>query len=234
MTDRQHDLVERFKAAYNSIDRFLRKHLGKEDKVPFISLVREYQRTHRSETDCDYLRIAAKLRNVLVHEQTEPYQPVAVPTLPVVQRLETIYQLLTNPPLIVPRFKRPVETTAPDDSLARVLKRIWEKDYSQFPVYDGEKFQGLLTENGITRWLAHYVSKEMSLMELDEVPVGEVLPEEAKRQNWLFVAKQTTVDQVKALFAEKKLLEAVLITETGNCAEKPIGIVTRWDVLQEG
>ena len=157
-----------------------------------------------------------------------------MPTLPVVQRLETICQRLTNPPLVVPRFQRPVETTAPDDSLARVLRRIGEKEYSQFPVYDDEKFRGLLTENGITRWLAHHVSMEMSLVELDGVPVRQVLPEEKKRQNWLFVTRRTTVHEAKALFAEKRLLEAALITETGNRAEKLIGIVTRWDVLHEG
>lgn len=240
MSDEQHDLFQRFVAAYNSIDHFLRKHLGKEDKVPFpsfASLVRDYERTHRLVTDCadcDYLRMTAKLRNVILHEITKPYQHVAVPTLPVVERLERICQRLTNPPLVVPQFKRRVETATPDDSLAAVLRKIREKDYSQFPVYDGEKFRGLLTENGITRWLAHHLSKEMSLVELDEVPVSQVLPEEEKRQNWLFVACDKTVGEAKALFAAKELLEAVLITQSGNRTEKPLGIITRWDVLREG
>jgi predicted transcriptional regulator len=240
MSDDQHDLFERFVAAYNSIHQILRKHLGKEDEVPFASfasLVRDYGRMHRSGSDCadcDYLRMAAKLRNVLLHETTKPYQRAAVPTLPVVERLERICQRLKNPPLVVPRFQTPVETTTLDDSLAGVLRRIRERDYSQFPVYDGEKFCGLLTENGITRWLAHHVSKEMSLVELDEVPVSQVLSEEEKRQNCLFLARDKTVDEAKALFAANELLEAVLITQSGNRTEKPIGIITRWDVLREG
>jgi predicted transcriptional regulator len=234
MSDDQHDLFERFEAAYNSIDHFLRKHLGKEATASFASLVKDYEQKQRSGADCDYLRMAAELRNFLVHRKTKPYQPLAVPTLPVVQKLETICQRLTNPLLIVPRFQKPVETAAFDDSLVRVLKRIWEKDYSQFPVYDGEKFRGLLTENGITRWLAHYVSKEMSIVELNDVPVRQVLAEEEKRPNFLFVARDKTVDEAKALFATKELLEAVLITHSGNRTEKLIGIITRWDVLHEG
>ncbi len=235
----QHDLIEQFLAAFNSIEQILRKHLGEEAKAPFTftSLLKDYERMHRSGSDCadcDYLRMAAKLRNVLVHGPTKPYQHVAVPTLPVVERLERICQRLTNPPLVVPRFQTQVEITTPDDSLAGVLRRIREKDYSQFPVYDGKKFRGLLTENGITRWLAHHVSKEMSLVELDDVPVRQVLPEEEKRQNWLFVACDKTVDEAKALFAAKELLEAVLITQSGNPGEKLIGIITRWDVLREG
>jgi predicted transcriptional regulator len=91
-----------------------------------------------------------------------------------------------------------------------------------------------LTENGITRWLAHYVSKEMSMVELNDVPVRQVLPEEEKRPNCLFVARDKTVDEAKALFATKELLEAVLITQSGNRTEKLIGIITRWDVLHEG
>jgi hypothetical protein len=130
MSDGQHDLFERFEAAYNLIDHFLRKHLGREATASFTSLVADYEQKHRSGADCDYLRMAAKLRNVLVHGKTKPYQPVAVPTLPVVRRLETICQRLTNPPLVVPRFQRPVETTTPDDSLAGLLRRIREKDYS--------------------------------------------------------------------------------------------------------
>jgi predicted transcriptional regulator len=234
MSDDQRELVERFDTTYNSIHHFLRKHLGKQTWVPFPSLVDEYERTHKIGADCDHLRIAHELRNVLIHGKTMPYQPVAVPILPVVERLETICQWLKNPPLVVPRFQRQVETTTPDDSLAGVLRRIREKDYSQFPVYDGEKFRGLLTENGITRWLAHRVSKEMSLVELDEVPIRQVLPEEEKRQNWLFVARDKTVHEAKALFAAKELLEAVLITQSGNRTEKLIGIITRWDVLREG
>jgi len=233
MSDDQRELVERFEAAYNSIDRFLRKRLGKEHSTSFIALVADYERTHRMGTDSDYLRMAADLRNVLVHEKTKPYQPVAVPTMPVVDTLERICRRLTNPPLVVPRFQRPVEVVTLDDSLAKVLKRVSQREYSQFPVYDAERFRGLLTENGITRWLAHHVSKNLSLVELDEVMVRQVLPEEEKRPNCLFVSRSNTLDEVRALFAEKELLEAVLITEAGKPAEKPIGIVTRWDVLHE-
>ena len=38
-------------------------------------------------------------------------------------------------------------------------------------LYDGKTFKGLLTENGITRWLAHYVSDELAIVDLDEVPI---------------------------------------------------------------
>lgn len=229
----QRDLLERFEVAYNSIDRWFRKRLSKDRTISFTALLSEFQKTARTAVDCDYLRMIAELRNVLVHEKTKPYQPVAIPTEPVVEALERIWQRLTNPPLVIPRFQRRVETVSLDDTLAHVLNLISQRDYSQFPVYTGEHFRGLLTENGITRWLAHHVSTAMSLVELNEIPVRKVLPEEEKRPNWMFTNRTTTVDDVRALFVAHGLLEAVLITQTGNRKENAMGIVTRWDVLHD-
>jgi len=90
----------------------------------------------------------------------------------------------------------------------------------------------LLTENGITRWLAHHVSAGLSLVDLEEDFVQEVLRKEEVRENYVFVPRNETVDKIKDLFASYDLLEAVLITEKGNKIEKLMGIATRWDILK--
>src|SRR6185436_7081771 len=90
LSEEQRELVERFEAAYNSIDRFLRKRFAKEQSASFASLVSEYERLCRFGADADYLRMVADLRNVLIHQKTTPHGHLAVPTLPVVQRLEGI------------------------------------------------------------------------------------------------------------------------------------------------
>ena len=118
-----------------------------------------------------------------------------------------------------------------NDTLAQVLKTITQREYSQFPVYDGNQFLGLLTENGITRWLAQHVSTELSLVELDEVRVSQVLQNEEKRVNYYFVARDMRLDDVRGLFASHELLEAVLITANGKESEKLLGIATRWDII---
>lgn len=88
-----------------------------------------------------------------------------------------------------------------------------------------------MTENGITRWFAHQVMKE-SMIETKEVLVRHVVREEEKRPDCDFVARNESVDSIRARFAENKLLEAVLITQTGATGEKLLGIVTRWDRLE--
>ena len=227
------NLIERFEAAYNAIDHHLRKVLAKDRKVSFSRLVNEYERMRRSfANDADYLKSVGDLRNVLIHEKTEPYQYLAIPTPMIVGRLESILDHLTHPVLAIPKFQTKVETVSTTESLANVFKKISYKDYSQFPVYHGEVFKGLLTENGITRWLAHHVSAKLSLLEMEEVFVEQVLREEEARQNYIFVPRNTTVDEIKELFANCDLLEAVLITQNGDRKEKLMGIATRWDILR--
>ena len=98
-------------------------------------------------------------------------------------------------------------------------------------MYEEKRFRGLLTENGVTRWLAHHVATALSLVELDDVPVGQVLQNEEERRNYHFVPRDMRVDDVSALFARQTLLEAALITASGKETEKLLGIATRWDIL---
>jgi predicted transcriptional regulator len=181
--------------------------------------------------DVESLRTVAELRNLLVHHSKKPYEYVAVPTEAIVSRLKEVCRRLLDPERVFPKFQKNVETVAPQDSLANVLDRIAKYDLSQFPVYSGGTFKGLLTENGITRWFAHHVSKE-SIVDAKDVLVRDVVPEEEKRSDFDFVARGDSVDSVRKLFSENKLLEVVLITETGARRERLLGIVTRWDRLE--
>src|SRR5262249_13019171 len=143
--------------------------------VSFMHLVNTYAGKHPSWCDADLLRVIADVRNAIVHGKTEPYRYVAVPTPVLAQSLRVCRDRLINPARAIPTFQRKVERVSVHDDLAKVLTVIKERDYSQFPVYEADKFRGLLTENGITRWLAHHVATKMSLVELEDVPVKEVL-----------------------------------------------------------
>jgi len=234
LSQQEHDLIERFEAAYNRIDGRLRRALTKKKRISFIQVVTDYARNKRFWTDdAEFLKVIGKLRNVIIHEKTQPYKYLAVPTPTMVDELESILYRLTNPELAIPRFQKEVETVSIKDPLSNVLRKISYRDYSQFPVYDGQRFKGLLTENGITRWLAYHVSSKLSLVELEEVFVDQILRNEEQRENYIFVNRNKTVNEIKELFAGKELLEAVLITESGSKNQELLGIATRWDMLQK-
>lgn len=223
-------LIKRLQVAYNKIDHHLRATIGHRRRVAFPSLIE--QAVALSAKDRDLLGLTSQIRNLLVHAQTKPDEFAVAPSVSVVARLELLERRLASPDRAIPTFRKEVTRLAVSDSLAMVFKRIREHDYSQFPVYEGPAFRGLLTENGMTRWLARHVTTEMSLVHLEDVLVKAVLKqEEDPKTNWGFVGGSETVDRVRQLFADSEMLGAVLITERGRPNEELIGIATRWDML---
>jgi predicted transcriptional regulator len=231
LTHEQFDLIQQFEADYNAIDHFLRKAFSSDKQISFTHLVNEYSRRHAGWHDADPLKTIADVRNAIVHGKTEAYLYVAVPTPAIAQNLKACRDRLINPGRVIPKFQRKVERVSSSDSLGRVLRIIAKQDYSQFPVYEAERFKGLLTENGITLWLAHHVDTNLSLVELDDVSVKEVLSKESERKNYHFVGRDVRVDDVSGLFATHALMEAALITATGKESESLLGIATRWDII---
>jgi predicted transcriptional regulator len=224
--------VQRFLIACNVIDKHL-KGLIRSDGT-FGNVVKEcWSRSLITTENYDTLKTVASLRNAIVHDRASSGDYPMVPTAPFVEEVERLRDRIRHPLLVIPTFRRKVEVVTLKESLCTILKTIQQRDYSQFPVYDGRRFKGLLTENGITRWLAHHVSNEISLIELDEVTVRMALREEENaRSNSHFVSHVTTVGEVKGLFNKRELLEAVLITSTGSPKEELLGIATRWDIVQ--
>jgi predicted transcriptional regulator len=181
------------------------------------------------------LRSFGDLRNVIVHSKVRPNQHLATPSPWVVERIERIRDELTSPGLAIPTFQRDVQTVRTTDTLLHVLTLIRQCDYSQFPVYEDGRFRGLLTENGITRWLAHHVVEaRQPLDQATTVAVKGVLGEEEHHKNHQFVRRSMPVDELLATFARQPLVEALLITETGKRTEKLLGLATRWDILRLG
>jgi predicted transcriptional regulator len=219
LSKEQLDLIERFQADFNAIEHFLHVALGLEEHETFTQLILNYAKNHAGWGDADLLRRIAKIRNVIV------------PTPVINEELRECKERLINPARALPTFQRTVETISNHDTLTRVLKTINHRDYSQFPVFEDNRFLGMLTENGVTRWLARHVVRTLSLVELDEIFVSNVLQSEEVRKNHQFVPGDMRVDELSALFAKQALLEAVLVTASGKQTEDLLGIATRWDIL---
>ena len=226
------DLYGRFVEAYNAIDRHMRQELGITNKGDSFSYVlKKYRDKHRFFTQLKQLEVFAEVRNVTVHS-ISPSDPLFAPSVAAVEQIENLRQLITMPPRVIPQFQREVQCLSPNASIHMVLELIREKDFSQFPVYDGREFKGLLTENGITRWLAQHVSTVESIVEFRDEVVQTVLQKEERRDNWKFVDRRTPLDEIVRLFASKPELEAVLVTDDGKSNQTPIGIVTAYDTAR--
>ncbi|HEY9088770.1 MAG TPA: CBS domain-containing protein [Anaerolineaceae bacterium] len=232
LTQEQLDLIERFITAYNTVDHDLREKLSADNGVPFSQLIRDFAARYPRWTDQETLRMLGDLRNAVVHQREQVYEYLSVPVPAVVETMERIRDEFESPERVYPQFARDVFTFEAESRLTDVLRQIDTKGFSQFPIYRRGKFMGLLTENGITRWLAEHTTHVMTLIELEEVTALEVLDREEPRMNYKFIPRETTEIDAENFFVHNSLLEALLITHTGKSEEKLLGIITRWDVLK--
>lgn len=235
---------ERFLAAYTVIEQAMRRKwgspTGKEAFRYLVDVLAQKDWTIR-EFKGD-LEEFAELRNAIVHERTSPTYLIAVPLPEAVERIERIAAAVYDPPLVYPRFKRDVACLSPDDKMERVFKKVSETGYSQFPVYRGPVYRGLLTDGGIARWVAGVLSAGRAgdagdrQDRLGDVSVGDVLKSEKRPDRARFVSKKATIYEAEHLFrdagrGDKWRVSALLITENGSAEEELAGIITPSDVL---
>lgn len=226
--------AERFVEAHNRVAKYLRRVLDCEQELGFMSMVREGARSQpRIRRYKDELLQFAKLRNAIVHEQYGG-EVIAEPNPTATERYERIASEFENPPLVSQRYHQDVKRLQRAESVGVALDWVQTLDLSQFPVYDAGEFSGLLTERCIAHWLAY--NRSIGLVDLD-TPVSEVLLyDETKGENVMFLERDATVFEARDLFVQgprrdRPLLDAVLITEHGKKDEKPLGIITPWDLI---
>ncbi len=218
--------IERFIAAYNTIDDWIQRQLNTEQS--FRSAVDLFAKRHPYWHDAETLRVFAALRNFLIHEKVRPFDYPAVPGEGAVREIEAIRSRLIAPKLLGDEFAREVLTLAPNDALRDALNAMVKRGFRRFPIYQNQQCTGLLTERGIARYLAELTTNGRNFDA--NVPVKNVLERETKRKNYRFAAPNLPVAQVGFWFHEDTFLETVLISNGGNDRGELIGIVTRGDV----
>lgn len=163
-----------FLAAFNSIEQHLRSTLKARNSDGFSWMVRlANQKRLLTDAHCRDLLQFAELRNAIVHGELFDGQPIAEPHPQIIQRIEAIRDALVSPALAIEILgPKPVEILRPDSSITRALSLIRDTTISQFPVYRGERFVGLLTTNTVARWVANNLDDNGHL---DAATVADVI-----------------------------------------------------------
>ncbi len=228
--DEERNRAEDFLNAFNTIEAELKQLTRNDEGVGFRKVVRDYHQQHRWwHRDYEALMAFADLRNIIVHERFERFRFLSIPSVEVVTEIRAIEKRLMRPRTAHSEFGGKVTTVERGAALREVLELIRTTDFTQFPVYHQGQFDGLVTSNGITRWLAER-SANLSLIDIDDHTVGNLLAREEKRSNWTFVARNAHVDDVAYAFQNNPRLEAALVTENGEPHETLLGIATQSDI----
>jgi len=226
---------DRFLIAFNRISLTLREIIEAKEFMPFYrlvdfgkkksALVRKYE---------DDLRSFADLRNAIVHHRTSAEFVIAEPHTKVVSRIEYIDHVLSKPRLVGQVFHKKVLCFQINDSLKYVLNVIRQRKFTQFPVYEGHEFRGLVTTVGITNWLATTISGNQIPKKMPTL--YDILHHEKNRVNYKFVSRYITIYDAEEIFKQGvergKRFEALLITEHGKPQQKLLGIITPIDIMK--
>lgn len=189
---------DRFLNSFSKIEQILRRITNSEKSTPFYELVR---RASNRSTNVRYLQNDLKefadLRNAIVHERTDGHV-IAEPNDWAVSRILEIEKQLTDPPKVIPLFQTEVQVISTDDSIADAIKIMFEKSFSQMPVYHGNTFVNLLTANTISRWLGSNVNDD--IFSLSETTISEVLNYTEEKDNYCFLGRNSSLFEVLEKF----------------------------------
>lgn len=225
----------RFLAAFNDIEDYLRRILHADQHVDFGELARRYSdRAHLLPEHRRALSAFAGLRNAISHGRYHRGKPIAEPVTEVVEDIERLRDQIKSPPSALGVMgPMKVASLSPSDPITVALGFVREFDYSQFPVYDGDHFVGLLTTNAIARWLAHQMATTGGLAETETV--SEVLRFTEPHEKAKLVNRKTTVaTAVYELSGEGTTVPvaALIVTANGKPSEQPLAVVVPDDLPQ--
>lgn len=228
------DLSQRFEIAFNRVHKALSKMVKNVNGDIFSQLVAHGAKRHAIiRSYKDELFQFAKLRNAIVHEKLRADFYIAEPHREVVERIEEIATLLEKPVTALSISSRPVIYFNFHSFIKDVILAIHNNSYTKFPIYKDGTCIGILTSGAIMKWMAKHLSNDS--IDLSNIRVGEGIPYETKHliefadQNCDIFAVE---EKFEKRHAHGKKLEAVIITETGQIDEKPLGIITSWDLIE--
>lgn len=222
-----------FKSCFNNIEAFLKKSLEISYNIPFYNLVNKMSNKNKIVDNYKTeLYTLGDLRNFVTHGDIK--KPWAVVSDEALGRIKIIERNLTNPKKIYEVFDKQVITVSREDSLEKVLKIIKEKQFSQFPVLDEGYFNGIVSENGITNWLASNIEED--IISIKESLVKDVMIKEEEQNNYKLMLTSNYLHEVieafeKGLKHHRNFIIIVINRKKDQLLLEDIyTIITPWDL----
>lgn len=230
---------DRFIAAYNEIDSFMRKTLNADERTPHSVLINEMAKTNRVFLHYkEDLLTFARLRNAIVHNPyMEDADPIAEPHEFIINEYDVIKDKVLNPPMAIDVLAVRAEDiyiTNLEASALDVMRVMHNENYTHVPVIESGRLIGVFSENTVFSYLASngdvMLGKNTPINEFREfIPIGS-----HRSEYFEFASRNATVIDIEDIFRrdlkDKKRLGVVFITQNGYPGERILGMITAWDV----
>lgn len=224
---------DRFLAAFTAIESDMNKRIKSDRYISYSELVHRMANLDRGYHKFQrYLEEFGDLRNAIVHERIDG-EVITEPHLKIVEEIEQIASILTQPERVKDYFLKRVVTVTEETPLQEAVTLLDNSKYSKIPVYDKQNhFKGLLTTDAITHFLLKNISEANCAF--PKANVKAVIALDPKDREVSFISQNSTLINVIAeferyLFLGKRLQE-IIITQDGALNQKPLGIITVADL----
>lgn len=230
---KQVDRATEFIQLYNRLAQHLSGMVHADRFTPFSQLVELAARTNTAVARfASRLRDYGDLRNVIVHYRSFPEEVIAEPSLEALADFRSVFETIVSPERLAPTFQRQVTVYIPEDPLLKALKDMKTNDFSQVVLMD-QGHLAVLTTEGIARWLEQKATDD--IISIQEATIEDAHTCDVKG-SFLVMARHMTISDAHDAFTcvlerDEPRLFAVIITQNGRDTEKPLGIVTPWDLL---
>lgn len=230
------DNVSEFLGVYNDLEEALSKKLNYHGNRDFSTYL-YWAKENKDEIIMRYfdeLNSIREFRNILTHESTSNMYPIANPNPELIERVKFLIDVIGNYKTAKDLFLKEVKSLRIDDTLKFALENINALGYTQYPVFDKNRLVGIVTENGITNFLA-FVSAN-GYEKLNHALIEDVLEVDSGKNHFEIISGDTSIFQVEDMFHKeiKKGNSAfvILISKIKNPKNPKdiLGIITPWDV----
>jgi predicted transcriptional regulator len=225
------NISDLFLKEFNIIESHLKEKLEVDNHIPFSQMVYELSdKSYLIRKNKSILRHLSDLRNTIVHKKGLDY--LALPTETALDSIISLRLQLTEPTKLYSIIKNEVTVKRPDTLLVDVLSEIKIKGYSQFPVYENNQYLGLISNNAISRWISSNIEEDFTIIkDISKTTVSHVLDFNEEFDRVVFISKDINVDTfIQEQLVESRVENVWLITHSGKKTEKPLSIVTIYDI----
>ncbi len=223
----------RFITAYNQIDYALRTIYSFKRSMSFSDLIRRCvvlnSVVRKYEED---LIDFGRLRNAIVHTGNKKYT-IAEPHDEIVEKIEKLAKLITEPPLAIDRVgNREVITLANTVKIGEAMSLISRTGYGNLPIYAEEKLIGVLNARKLLTVLGNKVAEGVDLQQfVSTTSVGEIIEDMGDDYYFMIADKNISIDVAMNSFENNRKLLVILITKDGKDTSKPLSIISTADIV---
>ncbi|MCE5346721.1 MAG: CBS domain-containing protein [Bacteroidales bacterium] len=222
---------------YNRIDLFLKKSGNHDPETSFSQKVKKSSNAVVKRFKDDLLSFG-ELRNAIVHNPKIDGRAIAEPHIEIVTKIKELYEFITNPKKVTPRFQFEVFGANENDYINDILIAMRERSYSQIPVFN-EKNEVIevVNSNTISRWLSTQLEGNGTII-TENVKIKDLISEVEFPKNYRFISRNTSIFEAFDFFtnqinSKQRNLDVLLITNSGKQSEGLLGLVTIEDIATE-